>query len=46
MKNTKTKVLFRRWSNGQIIALFPEIPHDVNGIYCSSYEAAGHPGFE
>lgn len=41
----KTKVLFRKWhSNGEVIALFPEIPHDVNGLYCSSYERVGQHG--
>lgn len=40
----KTKVLFRKWPNGQIIALFPEIPAETNGIYSSSYELIGEHG--
>ena len=39
------KVIFRKWkSNGEIIALFPEIPHDVNGVYSESYQHIGQHG--
>ncbi len=31
-----TKVVFRRY-NGDILALFPEIPTDNQGLYCLSY---------
>jgi hypothetical protein len=32
-------VVFRRWKDtGDIIALFPEIPADLLGHYCLSYE--------
>lgn len=46
MKNLEpeTLVIFRKWPNGQIIALFPLIPSDVNGIYCLSYEHVGQHG--
>ncbi len=40
-----TKVIFRKWkSTGDIIALFPEEPADVNGLYCMSYEHIGQHG--
>ncbi len=37
----ETLVIFRKWSNGDIIALFPLEPCDNAGIYCSSYERVG-----
>jgi len=38
-------VLFRRWKDsGNVIALFPEIPADLNGRYCLSYEHVGQHG--
>jgi len=41
----KTKTIFRKFKDtGEIIALFPEIPHDVNGITCSSYMHVGQHG--
>lgn len=41
-----TLVIFRKWrqKNGSIIALFPEIPADHVGLYCSSYEHVGQHG--
>ncbi len=40
-----TKVVFRKWCNGSIVALFPQVPSDIAGIYCSSYEHVGqHAG--
>jgi hypothetical protein len=40
----KTKVVFRFW-RGEVIALFPEVPSDVNGYYCESYQHVGqHSG--
>lgn len=40
-----TLVVFRRWKeNGDIIALFPELPSDINGFYCDSYEHVGQHG--
>jgi hypothetical protein len=47
MANSKpiTLVVFRRWKeNGDIIALFPELPSDINGFYCDSYEHVGQHG--
>ena len=38
-------VVFRRWEDtGDIIALFPEIPADIDGRYCMSYEHVGQHG--
>lgn len=40
-----TQVVFRRWrDNGDIIALFPEIPSDINGYFCEAYEHVGQHG--
>lgn len=40
-----TPVIFRKWKNGNIIALFPTIPSDYAGLYCMSYEHIGqHSG--
>jgi hypothetical protein len=42
-----TKVIFRRWPKSQgdgIIALFPEIPSDLEGRFCLSYEHVGQHG--
>jgi len=37
-----TKVSFRRFKDtGDIIALFPEIPHDIQGNFCVSYMRVG-----
>ena len=40
----KTKVIYRTWENGSVIALFPELPSDRNGHYCMSYEHVGQHG--
>jgi hypothetical protein len=38
-------VVFRRWKdNGGVIALFPELPADLYGDYCDSYEHVGQHG--
>jgi hypothetical protein len=38
-------VVFRKWRDGfGVIALFPEIPTDLYGRYCESYEAIGQHG--
>jgi hypothetical protein len=36
-------VVFRRWrdASGDIIALFPKLPADIHGRYCSSYMQVG-----
>ena len=39
-----TIVIFRKWSNGSIIALLPEIPADTEGKLCQSYEHIGQHG--
>jgi len=46
MTNTiPTDVVFRRWKdNGDVIALFPEIPSDYDGYFCRSYEHVGQHG--
>lgn len=37
-----TVVVFRKWNNGDIVALFPELPHDRH--HCMSYEHVGQHG--
>ena len=45
MNEQETLVIFRRWRDtGSIIALFPEIPSDINGRYCEAYEHVGQHG--
>ena len=40
-----TLVVFRRWrDNGDIIALFPELPADCQGRFCDAYEHVGQHG--
>ena len=39
---TKTIVIFRRWANGDVIALFPEVPG--TRYLCSAYERIGQHG--
>ena len=39
------KVVFRKWKDtGDVIALFPEVPSDINGSYCDSYMHVGQHG--
>lgn len=40
----ETKVIFRKWPDGDILALFPEVPADIVGGLCSSYEHCGQHG--
>ena len=40
----EVKVIFRKWSDGTITALFPEIPSDFSGWSCVSYEHMGQHG--
>lgn len=43
--NTQTKVIFRVDRDNVVFALFPEIPHDVHGRYCTTYQHVGqHSG--
>ena len=47
MKEEITRVVFRKWGPGKgggILALFPEIPADVPGNHCQSYEHIGQHG--
>lgn len=37
-------VIFRKWSEGDIIALFPEHPADDEGLLCDSYQHVGQHG--
>lgn len=37
-----TKVIFRKWRNGDIIALFPEL--DAGNLLCESFERVGQHG--
>lgn len=42
MEKDTTLVVFRRWrDSGGIIALFPEIPSDINGYFCEAFEHIG-----
>ena len=39
------KVVFRRWKDsGDVIALFPELPSDIKGLFCDSYMQVGQHG--
>jgi hypothetical protein len=42
-KKAETKVIFRKYKDGDIIALFPEEPFSVHS-YCSSYMHVGQHG--
>ena len=45
MKTNQIRVVFRRWKNGDVIALFPDISADNLNRYCESYEHVGqHSG--
>jgi hypothetical protein len=44
MAKEKTVVIFRKYPDGEVIALFPEIPHDRFGVTCSSYMHNGQHG--
>jgi len=39
-----TKVIFRQFADGDIIAIFPEIPADNNYNHCLSYQHTGQHG--
>ena len=40
----KTKVIFRKWKDGTIDALFPELADDIQGIFCVCYTRIGQHG--
>jgi hypothetical protein len=42
-KEPKTKVMFRYWDK-EVIAIFPEIPGDMDPYTCSSYMNQGQHG--
>ena len=45
MVSETTLVAFRRWRDtGTVIALFPEIPSDINGYFCEAFEHVGQHG--
>lgn len=45
MKIPKTKVIYRVFRNdGQVVALFPEVPGDMHLDHCESYMAIGQHG--
>jgi hypothetical protein len=42
-------VIFRKWRKSfdpdqAVFALFPKIPADLNGVYCTSYQHVGQHG--
>lgn len=37
-------VVFRKWKDGNVIALFPELPADLSGNHCDAYEHVGQHG--
>ena len=41
---TKTKVIFRIWPDGDVIALFPELPFSYDPRSCMSYMHIGQHG--
>lgn len=43
-KSGVVNVIFRKWNNGEIIALFPKIKATNSGPYCVSYEHVGQHG--
>jgi hypothetical protein len=38
---SETIVIFRKDATGECFALFPELPSDVQGIYCTAYRSLG-----
>lgn len=40
----KDTVIFRTWPDGDVVALFPEIPSDPRGLLCTSYMHVGQHG--
>lgn len=41
---TKTAVIFRKWANGDVIAVFPAEVADQCADHCMSYEHVGQHG--
>lgn len=44
MAEEKTIVLFRKYPEGDILAIFPEIPSDAWGYECTVYQHLGQHG--
>lgn len=44
MRTQLTKVIFRVFPQGDVIALFPLLPWDRSGINCTSYQTIGQHG--
>ena len=44
MSKELTKVIFRKYPDGDIIALFPQIAADNRGFHCQSYMHIGQHG--
>jgi hypothetical protein len=40
----KTKVIFRKYKNGEILALFPELPGTNSPATCTCYQHIGQHG--
>jgi len=40
----KNKVIYRQYSSGEVVALFPEIPASGVGVYCLSFHHVGQHG--
>lgn len=40
----KTKVIFRKFPEGDVIAYFPEVPFDGAAKFCMSYQHVGQHG--
>jgi len=40
----QTLTIFRKFKEGDIIALFPEVKWDRQGLFCSSYQHIGQHG--
>jgi hypothetical protein len=44
MKTSQTKVIFRRFHNGEVIALFPQLAGTMDAFTCLSYQTIGQHG--
>lgn len=41
MDTDKTKVIFRKWKDGEVIAIFPQVASDYDSYHCMSYMHIG-----
>jgi hypothetical protein len=39
-----TKVIFKKWPDGDVIAVFPELPGTIQWLFCMCYEHVGQHG--